>query len=76
MVDVDLLVGAEEIARRLEVARPQVVYQWRRRLADFPPPVFSLSRASVWYWPDIESWADRTGRLPAPHPRPRSRRES
>lgn len=46
IVDVDLLVGAEEIARRLEVARPQVVYQWRRRLPDFPPPVFSLSRPS------------------------------
>ena len=74
MVDVGLLVGAEEIARRLEVARPQVVYQWRRRLPDFPLPVFSLSRTSVWYWPDIEAWADRTGRLPVPDPRPRRSR--
>ncbi|HEX6393120.1 MAG TPA: hypothetical protein VFZ97_06735 [Acidimicrobiales bacterium] len=74
MVDVDLLVGAEEIARRLEVGRPQVVYEWRRRLADFPLPVFSLSRTSIWYWPDIERWAARTGRLPVPGPQPRRAR--
>ncbi|MGH9177544.1 MAG: DNA-binding protein [Acidimicrobiales bacterium] len=57
------LVGATEIAQRLGVARPQVVYSWRRRPLDFPAPVAKLSIGLVWAWPDVEAWARRTGRL-------------
>lgn len=59
----DQLVGAKEIADRLKVARPQVVYEWRRRHAEFPMPVATLSIGSVWAWPDVERWAKATGRL-------------
>jgi transposase-like protein len=62
-VEVDNLVGAAEIAKRLGVARPNVVHDWRRRHADFPEPVAHLRQALVWNWPDVERWARMTGRL-------------
>ena len=62
-VDVDLLVGAAEIADRLGVASSQVVHVWRGRYADFPKPVTRLKTALIWYWPDIETWARLSGRL-------------
>jgi hypothetical protein len=61
-VDADQLVGAAEIARRLDVRRPQVVHTWRRRFPDFPEPVVRLDVGLVWYWPDVERWAKQTGR--------------
>ena len=64
-LDVEMLVGAAEIAQRLGVARPQVVHDWRRRHADFPKPVTVLSHVGIWYWPEVERWARRTGRLEA-----------
>lgn len=60
----DQLVGAAEIAKRLGLA-PRTVHDWRRRHADFPPPVAELTSAHVWAWPDVEKWAKQTGRLPA-----------
>ena len=62
-VDADGLAGAAELADRLGVARPQVIHEWRRRHADFPEPVAHLRQALVWYWPDVERWARKTGRL-------------
>ena len=62
-VDVDELVGAAEIAARLGVKRLQVVHDWRRRHGEFPRPVVMVSRTLVWYWPDVQRWAVRTGRL-------------
>lgn len=62
-LDVDKLVGATEIASRLGVARPQVIYSWRRRHPDFPGPALELSIGLVWYWPEVERWAKATGRL-------------
>jgi len=63
-VDAEQLVGAAEIARRLPgIARPQVVHDWRRRHDDFPDPVAHLDAAMIWYWPDVEAWARKTGRL-------------
>jgi hypothetical protein len=62
-LDVDQLVGATEIADRLGVAHVESVHAWRRRHADFPAPVVKLQRALVWYWPDVEKWARRTGRI-------------
>jgi hypothetical protein len=63
-IDVQHLVGAVEIADRLGVARPQVIYTWRKRHPDFPEPVSHLSIGYVWNWPDVERWAKATGRLP------------
>lgn len=63
-LDVDKLVGSPEIAARLGVQRLQVIHDWRRRHPDFPQPVARISRVLVWYWPEVEAWARRTGRLP------------
>jgi short subunit dehydrogenase-like uncharacterized protein len=62
-VDVQDLVGAAEIAERLDVSLPQTVHTWRQRYPDFPKPVTKLRQAMVWAWPDVEAWARRTGRL-------------
>jgi predicted DNA-binding transcriptional regulator AlpA len=61
-VDVDDLVGATEIAKRLDVAR-QVVHLWRTRDATFPEPLTTVTRTMVWNWPDVEAWARATKRL-------------
>ena len=63
-VDIDQLVGAAEIAQRLEVANSHVIHVWRRRDSSFPEPVASLKTAMIWYWPDVEKWATKTGRIP------------
>lgn len=62
-VDIDELVGAAEIAARIGVKRLQVVHDWRRRHAEFPRPVATVSRTLIWYWPDVRHWAVQTGRL-------------
>ena len=64
-LDLDQLVGSYEIAQRLRVARHQVIHVWRRRHADFPEPVLRLRQALIWYWPEVERWARKTGRLPS-----------
>lgn len=60
------LVGASEIADRLHIAQPQTVHTLRKRHADFPAPIARLKNAYIWVWPEVEAWAQRTGRLPAP----------
>lgn len=62
-VDADLLVGAAEIAERLNLSHPQSVHTLRRRHPEFPDPVAMLSVMFVWHWPDVERWAKDTGRL-------------
>lgn len=62
-VDLDDLVDAVEIARRLSVKRPQVVHDWRRRHDDFPLPVLHIANVHIWLWPDVQAWAKATGRL-------------
>lgn len=62
-VDVNDLVGATEIAERLGLSHSQSVHTLRRRHPGFPQPVASLKRAHVWAWPDVETWAKKTGRL-------------
>lgn len=57
------LVGAAEIAERLNLSHAQTVHTLRRRHPDFPDPVASLKRAHVWAWPDVAAWAAATGRL-------------
>jgi hypothetical protein len=62
-VDVDDLVGAAEIADRLDIAHAETIHTWRRRYPDFPQPVVDLQRAVLWSWPDVKAWAKATGRL-------------
>jgi hypothetical protein len=62
-IDVDNLVGAEEIAERLGLAHVQSVHTLRHRHPDFPRPVKKLQRTMIWSWPDVKAWAKRTGRL-------------
>lgn len=61
-VDVENLVGASEIADRLGVSSLHVVHKWRERYDDFPEPVTQLRQGLVWNWPDVEAWAQVTGR--------------
>ena len=44
------LVGAHEIAERLDVAFPNIVHSWKRRLKDFPKPIAILSMGNIWNW--------------------------
>jgi len=62
-VDAGQLVGAAEITQRLGLAHTQAVHNWRTRYADFPQPIAQLEAALIWYWPDVEEWARRTGRF-------------
>ncbi|MDP9402244.1 MAG: hypothetical protein M3P85_02695 [Actinomycetota bacterium] len=66
-VDVDQLVGAADITRRLGLRRVQDVHYFQRSDPTFPKPVFRLGQsrggAYVWYWPDVARWARRNGRL-------------
>lgn len=61
-VDPAQLVGATEIGARLDVDR-KTVHLWRSRHDDFPEPVATIERTMVWYWPDVERWARKTGRI-------------
>ena len=63
LIDPAELVGAHEIAERLNVKRPQVIHSWRQRHEDFPEPVATLKTALIWDWSQIEAWARATGRL-------------
>jgi len=63
-VDADQLVGASEIAERIPgISEPRTIHAWVRRHSDFPKPIAELNSAMVWYWPDVEKWARKTGRL-------------
>jgi len=62
-LDVDLLVGTAEIVKRLGLGEQRTVHSWTRRDPSFPMPVLKLERAMIWYWPEVEDWAKRTGRL-------------
>lgn len=59
----DDLVGAAEIAERLDWSHPQNVHTIRRRHPDFPQPVAKLRRVLIWSWAEVEQWARDTGRL-------------
>jgi hypothetical protein len=65
-IDVDNLVGAAEIAERLNLSHAQNVHTMRRRAAKteqpFPDPVVTLTKAMIWSWPEVKKWAKATGR--------------
>lgn len=54
-------VGAKDIADRLGV-EAQTVAMWRYR-GILPEPKWTVSGQPAWNWPDIERWANDTGRL-------------
>jgi hypothetical protein len=55
------LVDIGGIANRLNVPK-DTVNKWRHR-GLLPEPDFDLSMGPAWWWPTIEEWAERTGRL-------------
>jgi predicted DNA-binding transcriptional regulator AlpA len=57
----DEVVGAVEVARRLEVARA-TVDQWRQRSV-LPDPRWQVGGRPAWSWAEVRAWAERTGRL-------------
>lgn len=57
-------VGAIEIAQRLGVS-PDTVYQWRWRQL-LPEVRWTVGGRPAWNWPDIQAWAEDTGRWPPP----------
>ena len=52
--------GIQEIANALDVSHSTVV-NWRRRHADFPAPIATLSFGSIWDLPKVLAWAERKG---------------
>jgi hypothetical protein len=62
-IDVDYLVGAAEIADRLNLKRPHLIHDWRRRYPEFPQPLLELKGILLWDWRDVENWAKLTDRF-------------
>ena len=62
-MDVNDLVGVEQVADRLKLKQASLVHDWIRRGIGFPDPVVRLGSIRIWAWPDVEKWAKRTGRL-------------
>ncbi len=64
----DQLVGSNEVAQRLGWRHPQYIHHVRGADPSFPEPVATIGgphlKTFVWYWPDVERWARKTGRLP------------
>ena len=71
----ELLVGSNEVAQLLGFRNPQTVHYYKNHDPTFPRPVVSLGgdqrRTNIWYLPEVERWARRTGRLPKLPRRPR-----
>lgn len=61
-VDVEYLVGAHEIAKRLGLKNPHTIHVWRTRHKDFPKPVAKLKTAMIGDWAEISAWISSTGR--------------
>lgn len=56
MVDIDNIVGANEIAERLQRAHSSIVHQWRLRNIGFPEPCAVISAGMLWEWDKVEAW--------------------
>jgi len=57
------VVGAHEIAERLNLSFPNVVHNWRSRHQDFPKPILELNAGIFWDWNEIELWIRKTNRM-------------
>lgn len=61
-VDIDDLVSAREIADRLRLNDRNLPHTWLRIQPTFPRPILKLAIGNLWHWPDVETWAAKTGR--------------
>lgn len=61
-VDLSELAGMLELAEMLGYP-PNTVAVWRKRYADFPAPVLTLSGTMIWRKSEVRAWAERSGRL-------------
>jgi hypothetical protein len=61
-VDPNDIVGAHEIAERLNLSFPNVVHTWRSRHSNFPKPIAELTAGVLWDWNDIKAWLKETNR--------------
>lgn len=62
-LNLDYLVGAAEIAQRLDVKKPHLIHDWRRRYPEFPKPIVELTGILLWDWRDVKCWALTTNRI-------------
>jgi predicted DNA-binding transcriptional regulator AlpA len=62
-VKVQNIVGAQEIAQRLELAHSTLVHTWLRRHEDFPRPIAVLKAGKFWDWEEVKDWAKKTKRI-------------
>ncbi|MHB8463847.1 MAG: hypothetical protein ACYDH6_08695 [Acidimicrobiales bacterium] len=64
-VYLDELIDSEGVAEIIGLAGRRVVSVYQRRYPDMPRPVvdFGENRVKLWLRPDIEAWAQQTGRL-------------
>ena len=68
LVNVDDLVDAQGVAEILGLAQRESVSLYQRRYPDMPRPIinFGPRRLLLWLRPEIEAWAQRTGRKARP----------
>ena len=57
MLGNDLLVGSDDIAKRLGFKRLQNTYYYIVHDPSFPAPLHTIRGAKVWSWPEVEEWA-------------------
>lgn len=62
-IDPKDIVGAHEIAERLNLSFPNVVHNWRSRHPDFPKPIAELTAGVLWDWNEIKAWLEATNRI-------------
>lgn len=67
LVDLDDLVSAGIVVARLGWKRIQRLHTARERYG-FPDPVKTVSRTSLWLWPDVRAWALTKGWVLWPGP--------
>ena len=65
-VELEDLVTASEIGRRLGVSRQRIAQLAARE--DFPDPIGQLGKYTVFRWRDVERWNARTERRPGRPP--------
>jgi predicted DNA-binding transcriptional regulator AlpA len=61
-IDPKDIVGAHEIAERLNLSFPNVVHNWRSRHVDFPKPIAELTAGVFWDWKEVKAWLKATKR--------------
>ena len=57
MIDWEQIVDIQTIAERLEV-EPETVQDWWEGYDAFPMPRHTLPSTPLWFWADVELWAE------------------